>query len=414
MTELLKVEKLWKKYSVNLKSTAKYAARDILRTSLGFNPAPSELRDSEFWALRDINLDVKRGEVLGILGRNGAGKSTLLKCIANKVRADRGSIDINGELGHLIEMSAGFSPTMTGRDNVKVRGKLIGKSGTNLNIYVDRVAEFADIGEFFDAPVQIYSSGMRARVGFAASVFIDPDILIIDEVLAVGDLSFRLRCYDQINELTRKAAVIFVSHSLGHIARLCNRGLYLHKGETVYTGDIQQAIRLYQDDSESLSAKSAGRHTFNEDLVSMTLLVNEQRTEDGARVNYGDDLGLHIDASKLAHGAQIRILLKDSSHSLVSDWNSFRSALEWPDRYKLLSAELGKAELNPGSYSFTLQIMDPTGVNLLCMSNSVSFMVKGTRFYDLPSQRLAKWDFNNPDDKFANQPIESMPDVNRN
>ncbi len=393
MATLLKVEGVWKKYSVDLKKTAKYAARDIISTSFGLNPSSTDLRATEFWALRDISIEVKRGEVIGILGRNGAGKSTLLKCIANKVKTDRGNIDLRGDLGHLIEMSAGFSPTMTGRENVRIRGKLTGKTGKELNRYLDQVAEFADIGEFFDAPVQIYSSGMRSRLGFAGSVFIDPDILIIDEVLAVGDLSFRLKCYEKINQLTKNAAVLFVSHSLGHMARLCTRGLYLNKGKTMFLGDIQEAIKRYQDDCEAISMETAGRQTFNPELVSFTMLVDGKVVDESACLSYADNFGILLDVSQLPSGAQIRVLLKDSSRSLVNDWNSFRSDLQWPERFNLLEANLGSAQLNPGAYSLSIQVMGPDGVDHLCMSEAIHFSVEGTRFYDLPSQKMAGWRF---------------------
>ena len=239
METLLQVEGLWKKYSRDLNASVRYAARELLH---GVRSDDVELRKTEFWALQKIDFTLRRGEVLGILGHNGAGKSTLLKCIAGKLQVDRGRVVRKGELGHLLEMSAGFTPSMSGRDNVLVRGRLMGKRGKELEYYIAQVEAFADIAEFFDAPVQFYSSGMKSRLGFAASSVISPDILIIDEALAVGDLSFRLRCYERINEIARNAAVLYVSHSVGQVARLCNRGLYLEKGQVLLDGGVQQAI----------------------------------------------------------------------------------------------------------------------------------------------------------------------------
>lgn len=396
MTDLLQVNGLWKKYSRNLSSSVRFAARDIVNSSLGIRSANQELRDSEFWSLRDINFNLRRGEVLGVLGHNGAGKSTLLKCIAGKLKADRGSITRRGELGHLLEMSAGFAPTMTGRDNVSVRGRLMDKRGKELARYVDSVEAFAEIGEFFDAPVQFYSSGMKSRLGFAASSVIEPDILIIDEVLAVGDLAFRLRCYERINELARNAAVIFVSHSVGQVARLCNRGIYLEKGCSVFDGGIQQAISLYQDKVGDQNEKKRG-HVYHADLVSFDLKVNGELFTPGKSLAYGAALALDIDVSRLSDNVQIRVLLKDASQSVLMDWNSARGNLEWPETISMLHANLGRAELTPGAYSFSVQVMSPDGVDHVSLSESIPFRVTGDYYYAVPVQRTAQWSFKEVD-----------------
>lgn len=392
MTDLLQVNGLWKKYSRSLSSSVRFAARDIIKSSLGIRSDVQELRDSEFWSLRDINFTLRRGEVLGVLGHNGAGKSTLLKCIAGKLQADRGNVIRRGELGHLLEMSAGFAPTMTGRDNVSVRGRLLGKRGKELARYLDKVEEFADIGEFFDAPVQFYSSGMKSRLGFAASSVIEPDILIIDEVLAVGDLAFRLRCYERINELARNAAVIFVSHSVGQVARLCNRGIYLEKGCALFDGGIQQAISLYQDKVGDQNEKKRG-NVYHADLVSFDLKVNGELFTPGKNLGYGAAMSLDIDVSRLADNVQIRVLLKDASQSVLMDWNSARCNLEWPEANSILHANLGRAELTPGAYSLSVQVMSPDGVDHVSLSESIPFRVTGDYYYAVPVQRTAQWSF---------------------
>jgi len=154
MDDLVCVEGLWKRYARDLKASLRYATDDIWRSMIGTSNKDIELRKSEFWALRDISFTLRRGEVLAIMGHNGAGKSTLLKCIAGRLKIDKGRIAVKGQIGHLIEMSAGFVPTLTGRENVRTRGRLLGMSGGALQHYIEKVAEFADIDEFFDAPVQ--------------------------------------------------------------------------------------------------------------------------------------------------------------------------------------------------------------------------------------------------------------------
>lgn len=392
MDALLQVEGLWKKYSRNLGASVRYAAKDLLRNATGAGSGNRELRDTEFWALREVDLTLRRGEVIGVLGHNGAGKSTLLKCIAGKLCADKGKVVRRGELGHLLEMSAGFAPSMTGRDNVSVRGRLMGKRGKDLARYIAQVEEFADIDEFFDSPVQFYSSGMKSRLGFAASSVIEPDILIIDEALAVGDLAFRLRCYERINEISRKAAVIYVSHSIAQVARLCNRGIYLEKGRVLFDGGVQQSIALYQDKLGVHNENKRG-HVFHADLVSLDLLVGGETLTPGQLVPYGTSLTLNVDISKLPVNAQVRILLKDSSQSVLMDWNSARVSLAWPHSATYLRADLGKAELSPGAYSLSVQIMSPDGVDHLSLSEAIPFRVTGDYFYAIPVQRMANWNF---------------------
>jgi lipopolysaccharide transport system ATP-binding protein len=393
MTVLLEVNDLWKKYSRDLKSSVKYAARDILRGAVnGGKNDNKDLRDSEFWAIRGMNFSLRRGEVLGVLGHNGAGKSTLLKCIAGKLAADRGSVIRNGELGYLLEMSAGFSPTMTGRDNVTVRGRLMGMNGKALAAYIDEVKDFSELDTFFDSPVQFYSSGMKSRLGFAASSVIRPDILIIDEVLAVGDLSFRLRCYERVNELARNAAVIFVSHSIGQVARLCNRAIFLEKGKVLYEGGVQNAISLYQDKLGDQNERKRG-HTLHPELISFSLMANGCQLVPGQSLPYGANLSLDIDISKLPENAVIRPLLRDGSQGVLADWNSVRSNLSWPAGRTRLKADLGSAELAPGAYSISIEVMSPDGVEHISLSESTAFRISGSYLNAVPIQKTAIWQF---------------------
>lgn len=394
MSALLEIEGLWKKYSRDLKSSIKYASKDLLRGALGGQAQASiELRDSEFWALRDINISLRRGEVLGVLGHNGAGKSTLLKCIAGKLVADRGKITRKGEIGFLLEMSAGFVPAMSGRDNVSIRGKLMGKSGKALQHYVDAVKDFAGLDEFFDSPVQFYSSGMKSRLGFAASTVIEPDILIIDEVLAVGDLSFRLQCYERVNELARNAAVLFVSHSIGQVARMCDRGFFLEKGRILFDGSIQQAISIYQNKLGDQSERKPG-HVLNPEMVTFDMLVGGKPLARGQTIDYGAQMQLDIDISKVPAASQICVFLRDSSQGVLMDWNSSRESLDWPLPARRLVAGIGKAELAPGPYSLSIQVMSADGVNHLSLSESFPFRVGGEYLNAVSVQKQADWKFN--------------------
>lgn len=392
MANLLEVENLSKSYSKSLKSSMKHASIDLLRSSIGLSTQRDHLRESEFWALQNINFNLRRGEVLGIVGHNGAGKSTLLKCIANKIKPTIGKVTLNGTLGHMIEMSAGFDQTLTGRENVSLRGNILGYKGKLLDNYINQVKEFADIDDFFDAPVQFYSSGMKSRLGFAASSSIEPDVLIIDEVLAVGDLSFRLQCYDRIHQLSRKCAVIFVSHSIGQLSKMCTRAIYLHKGKLIHNGDLKTALNIYQDKLD-ISARNKSSATLNPDLVSFSVIINNSNVEDGTRVSYGDKISVVVDVSKINCSAQLRILMRDATGSLLQDWNSIRAAIDFTKGYKLLSADMGSIDLAPGTYKISIEVISKDGNENLCLSTEKIIRVYGEYFHALPIQRMANWSF---------------------
>lgn len=392
MTELLKIEGLSKSYSKSLKASMKYASLDLLKGSFGLSTERKTLRDLEFWALRDINLNLYRGEVLGVLGHNGAGKSTLLKCIANKIQPTTGRISLKGTLGHMIEMSAGFDGSLTGRENVSLRGSILGFKGKALHKYIDSVRDFAEIDDFFDAPVQFYSSGMKSRLGFAASSAIEPDILIIDEVLAVGDLNFRLKCYERMNELAKKSAVIFVSHSIGQLSRMCTRAIYLEKGKVLLDGEVKEALAIYQDKID-LAAKNKKNATLNPELIRFRIEINNCELDPETKTNYGDRITVHIDVSKINQNARIRIIMRDASGSVLQDWNSVRTSIQFPGSTNTVMIDLGSVELAPGTYSISIEVTSINGVEHFCLSDAKLFRVVGEYYAPIAIQRQAEWKF---------------------
>ena len=200
----------------------------------------------EFWALRDISFEVERGEVLGILGRNGSGKSTLLQVVCAVMRPTNGKVQVDGRISALLELGAGFNPEFTGRDNVILNGAIMGLSRKEMLRRLPEIEAFADIGEFFDQPVKTYSSGMFVRVAFAAAIHVDPDILVVDEALAVGDAKFQRKCLLQIEKIRASgAAILFVSHSLETITSLCSRAIILEQGVLVADGEPKVVAEKY-------------------------------------------------------------------------------------------------------------------------------------------------------------------------
>jgi lipopolysaccharide transport system ATP-binding protein len=245
-----------------------YGMQDLTRNMLGMrsasggsqSPKDLTLRRDEFWALKNVSFDLMRGEVLGVIGANGSGKSTLLRLLTGIFPPDGGEIVSCGRVGALIALGAGFHPHMTGRENVYLNGTILGMNRCELDEKFKDIVEFAEIGEFLDAPVSTYSSGMTVRLGFAIAIHSNPDIVIIDEVLAVGDAQFQRKCLDKVNDLRRQGkSLILVSHNMLNIKGICERSLLLHHGEQIALGPTGDVIPEY----ELKLAEQGGSHSRN-------------------------------------------------------------------------------------------------------------------------------------------------------
>lgn len=216
-------------------------------------------RKEDFWALKDISFDVHRAEALGIIGHNGAGKSTILKLLSRITTPTGGEIMINGRLSALIEVGSGFHPELTGRENVYLNGSILGMRRREITEKLDSIIEFAELRQFIDTPVKRYSSGMYVRLGFSIAAHLDPDILLLDEVLAVGDASFQRKCIERITELKKGGTtIVFISHDLRAVEQLCDRVILLKRGHIEADGDPAATIALYQSASAQLSSQAKG------------------------------------------------------------------------------------------------------------------------------------------------------------
>ena len=224
-----------------------YGIMDIARNMMALGSHPGELRDKEFWAVDDLSLELKLGEAIGIIGPNGSGKTTVLKMINGIFWPDKGKITVKGRVSPLIEVGAGFHPVLTGRENIYINAAILGMSRREVDSKFDAIVDFADIGDFLDAPVKHYSSGMCVRLGFAIAAHCEPDVLLIDEILAVGDAEFRAKCFEKIAELMRNCSVIIISHDMAAVARICSRGIVLHAGRQVFAGEADGAVRYYEE-----------------------------------------------------------------------------------------------------------------------------------------------------------------------
>jgi len=287
-------------------------------------PRP-ELAAREFWALDDVSFAVGRGEALGVVGGNGAGKSTLLKLLSRILRPTRGAVRIRGRLSALIEVSAGFHPDLTGRENVFLYGTILGMSREDIRRRFDAIVAFSGLEEFIDTPVKRYSSGMFARLGFSVAAHVDPDILLVDEVLSVGDLVFQRRCMDRMREVIgRGTTVVFVSHNLRAVSELCTRALLLDHGRVAAEGEPGRVVEAY------LERSLAGRHDVaGRDAWVARVAV---RGAEGARTVFQTGERAWVDVDVTARTAcdrlSITLYLQDGNALGVFDTSTQRLGLD--------------------------------------------------------------------------------------
>jgi len=243
----------------------------------------SRKRKEDFWALKDISFAVPRAQALGIIGHNGAGKSTILKLLSRITTPSDGEIMINGRLSALIEVGSGFHPELTGRENIYLNGSILGMLRREITAKLESIVEFAELRQFIDTPVKRYSSGMYVRLGFSIAAHLDPDILLLDEVLAVGDAAFQRKCIDRITELKKNGStVVFISHDLRSVQQLCDRVILLKKGQIEADGDPAETIALYQNSAAQLSGQPKGameRDPTGEAVITSLTFYDERGNE---------------------------------------------------------------------------------------------------------------------------------------
>lgn len=230
----------------NVKKTYKLYDKPTLRIKEAFSLTGKKYH-KEFSALKDISFDVQKGEMLGIIGKNGAGKSTLLKIITGVLTPTEGNVEINGKISALLELGAGFNPEYTGIENIYLNGSMIGFSKEEMDEKIDDIIKFADIGDFIKQPVKSYSSGMFARLAFAVSINVNPDILIVDEALSVGDVFFQAKCYKKLNDLKNSGkTILFVTHDMGSVIKYCNRAILINDGVIAAEGEPAKIVDIYK------------------------------------------------------------------------------------------------------------------------------------------------------------------------
>jgi len=280
-----------KKFGLTLRQSMKYGLSDVARKLAGRSSTSGVLREGEFWAVNDVSFELHGGEALGIMGVNGCGKTTLLRILNGVYAPDAGRIQIRGRVGALIAAGAGFAPMLSGRENVYVNGALLGLTTQEIDGLMDEIIAFSELGHFIDLPVKNYSSGMYVRLGFAIAALSRPDVLLMDEVLAVGDLNFQKKCFDHILQLKRQGtAIVLVSHSLGAIWSVCDRGLFMDRGKSLLDGPVEGVIRAYDDQNSRNSV------TANAQFDSAVAAHDEKDLGQEIKSEYGHAKGGTSDA----------------------------------------------------------------------------------------------------------------------
>lgn len=356
MNTMIEVCNISKKYLLHHQKEKSNSLKEAFSGKIKswFGDSPKDTIE-EFWALENISFNVERGDRFGIIGQNGAGKSTLLKILSRIVKPTAGYINIFGRIASLLEVGTGFHPDLSGRENIYLNGTVLGMSEAEINRHFDEIVDFAGIEKFLDTPVKKYSSGMFARLGFSIAAHLDPDILIVDEVLSVGDMQFQEKCLNKLDSMSGEGkTILFVSHQMGAVLTLCNKGVYLKNGKVAYLGDMESCVNNYMQ-----TVRNATSHWYG-DSGDTTLRVKEFYVTSPRHHDYvrqGDPLEIHavLEVLKPAPGLIFGFDLQNyHGHTLLSarttDNPDFYQVLENAGTYPI-SFTLDTTHLRQGDYS---------------------------------------------------------------
>ncbi len=359
MHTAIRVENLSKCYrigatptgSLNVSESVRAAARSTWRKLKRLATPDSVGSDEGFWALDDVSFEVHPGEVVGVVGRNGAGKSTLLKLLSRITAPTRGRVEIRGRMGSLLEVGTGFHPELTGRENIFLNGSVLGMTRSEIRRKFDDIVAFADIGPFLDTPVKRYSSGMYVKLAFSVAAHLDPEILIVDEVLAVGDAAFQRRCVERMTDLAaRGRTILFVSHNMELIPRLCQRAVFLERGKVVEVGSATAVTRHYLqrlvEETRTGDLRDRKRSTGTGESRFVRAVMLDPDGQPTGTHTCGDDLTLRVEleSSRKIDDATLWVSVQALGGSrLVSAWTP---EVDFP------------VELRPGRSAFECTLRD--------------------------------------------------------
>jgi len=321
----LELDHVYKKFK---KGEIYDSLRDLIPALSGrmFKKSSGNLESREFWATNDVSFQVKRAEAFGIMGSNGAGKSTILKLLSGIMKPNKGRIVVNGKLSALIEVGAGFHPDLTGRENIFLNGTILGMKREEIKTKLDAIIDFSGLEDFIDTPVKRYSSGMYARLGFSVAAHVDPDILLIDEVLSVGDYQFQRQCVEKMRSVIHNGVtVIFISHNLKAISELCTRSVLLDHGRVLKEGPTDEVIRTYIDHGAEKSDQNQGKQAYISSVKVRNRRGETVQFESGEPVWVDIEVIANTQCDKVSIGLQ----LKDDSYYEIFNTSTERLGCEW-------------------------------------------------------------------------------------
>jgi lipopolysaccharide transport system ATP-binding protein len=386
---LVKVDNVSKRFCRSLKRSLWYGLQDLGSELSGRrrgggerlprSSADVDLRKDEFWAVKDVSFELRRGECLGLIGRNGAGKTTLLRMLNGLIKPDSGSISVKGTTGALIALGAGFNPVLTGRENIRISASLIGLSEKDTRSMMDEIIDFSGIEQFVDTPVQSYSSGMKVRLGFAVASSIKPDILFLDEVLAVGDAAFRSKCYNRIGKLRETCGIVFVSHEMNHISAVTSKVVHMEKGQAILFKNPLDGIKAYDKSNfQSESLNGEGFCAIEKPIVSASLEIDKRIYSFNSLLR----LSATISSLEDLDECLLRINIYNLSGEVVAEFRTRATFSRGMLRYEI---ELGPICLVAGSYSIGFVINTSNGITIPFWSlKQLKFTMSGKDYSPAP------------------------------
>ncbi len=366
---VLDVDHVWKVYCRNLKRAMWYGVRDLGRemTGQGHDRTATALRPGEFFAIKDATFQVRQGECVALIGPNGAGKSTMLKMINGLVRPDAGKIAIRGKVAALIELGTGFNPILSGRENIYINAAVLGIGKREVDQIIDKIIDFAELGHVINDPVKTYSSGMRVRLGFSVAANLHPDLLIMDEVLAVGDVGFRMKCFAHLRNLIKQGvSIIVVTHAVTMLRRVATRSIVFGKGKIVYDGDLPTGSTIYE---EMMNVPSNADQKRDEKNVStkakieeITVLNEQGQPQLEFETNETLRLQIQLRASQPIPNARLIAAICSPVHGMIASMSTAHQEfqLDLATGQQTIYLEFPKLPLLIGAYHFNISLYGPT------------------------------------------------------
>jgi lipopolysaccharide transport system ATP-binding protein len=407
---VIRVEGLGKRYALHHEKIERYTSlRDILvskakasgrllnpftlaghlRRSQRHSAQDRTASEDAFWALKDVNFEIRRGERVGIIGRNGAGKSTLLKILSRITEPTTGRVEICGRVASLLEVGTGFHPELTGRENIFLNGAILGMTRREILSRFDEIVVFAEVEKFLDTPVKRYSSGMYVRLAFAVAAHLEPEILVVDEVLAVGDASFQKKCLGKMEEVSSKdkRTVIFVSHNLSAIGTLCTKGLYLANGRTpLPITSTELAIQEYLGSAKSSSYTVRETAVINKKAWIERAEITDDSGSSSGNFRVGSPLSIKVEykCSLPIHSLGLGAGISTSGGARLTSFNNYNAGITLPSprsKPAIVTIKINDLNLAPGSYTISLSLVEDEVQWLDLQNDCISFTIVDNGFY---------------------------------